>query len=108
MDQHRIAGIGNLLADEILWRARIHPAQAVGGLTTTEESRLLRASRDAIRAALRDGGVHALTIIPHRHQGGICPRDHAPMRTGAVDGRTSWWCSAEQLLVPVSAATSHR
>ena len=99
MDQERIAGIGNLLADEILWRARIHPARAVGTLTATEESRLLRASRDAIRAALRDGGVHALTIIPHRHRGGLCPRDHAPMRTGAVDGRTSWWCSAEQLLL---------
>ncbi|HEX3513510.1 MAG TPA: DNA-formamidopyrimidine glycosylase family protein [Trebonia sp.] len=100
MDQHRIAGIGNLLADEILWRARIHPARPVGSLTATEESRLLRASRDTIRAALRDGGVHALTIIPHRHRGGRCPRDHAPMRTAAVDGRTSWWCSAEQLLVP--------
>ncbi len=105
MDQRRIAGIGNLLADEILWRARIHPARAVGSLTTTEQSRLLRASRDAIRTALRDGGVHSLTIIPHRHQGGICPRDHAPMRTAAVDGRTSWWCSAEQLLVQSAEAT---
>jgi formamidopyrimidine-DNA glycosylase len=98
MDQHRIAGIGNLLADEILWRARLHPARPVGGLTAIEERRLLRACRDAIRAALRDGGVHALTIVPHRHRGGLCPRDHAPMRTAPVGGRTSWWCSAEQLL----------
>jgi formamidopyrimidine-DNA glycosylase len=102
MDQRRIAGIGNLLADEILWRARIHPARAVGSLTAPERSRLLRATRDEIKAALRDGGVHTLTIIPHRHRGGACPRDHAPMNTGAVDGRTSWWCSAEQLLVPGS------
>jgi formamidopyrimidine-DNA glycosylase len=100
MDQRRIAGIGNLLADEILWRARVHPARAVGSLTMPEENRLLRASRDAIRDALRDGGVHALKIIPYRRRGGTCPRDHAPMRTGAVDGRTTWWCSAEQLLVP--------
>jgi formamidopyrimidine-DNA glycosylase len=97
MDQHRIAGIGNLLADEILWRARVHPARPVGSLTAPEESRLLRASRDAIRAAMRDGGVHTLTIIPHRRRGGSCPRDHAPMSTAAVDGRTSWWCSAEQV-----------
>jgi formamidopyrimidine-DNA glycosylase len=103
MDQRRIAGIGNLLADEILWRARIHPAQPVGSLGTPEERRLLRASRDAIRAALRDGGVHTLTIIPHRRRAGTCPRDHAPMRTGAVGGRTTWWCSAEQLLLPASA-----
>jgi formamidopyrimidine-DNA glycosylase len=98
MDQHRIAGIGNLLADEILWRSRVHPARPVGSLTPPEESRLLRACRDAIRAALRDGGVHTLTIISHRRRGGTCPRDHAPMRTAAVAGRTSWWCSAEQLL----------
>ena len=104
MDQQRIAGIGNLLADEILWRARVHPARPVGSLTVQEQARLLRACRDAIRGALRDGGVHTLTIIPHRHRGGTCPRDHAPMRTAAVDGRTSWWCSAEQLLVPASAA----
>jgi formamidopyrimidine-DNA glycosylase len=100
MDQRRIAGIGNLLADEILWRARLHPAQAAGSLTAPQQRRLLRASRDAIEDALRDGGVHTLTIIPHRRRGGSCPRDHAPMWTGAVGGRTSWWCSAEQLLMP--------
>ena len=100
LDQQRIAGIGNLLADEILWRARIHPARPVGSLTPGEQAQLLRAVRAAIRAALRDGGVHTLTIIPQRRRGGTCPRDHAPMRTGAVGGRTSWWCSAEQLPVP--------
>jgi formamidopyrimidine-DNA glycosylase len=104
MDQRRIAGIGNLLADEILWRARIHPARAVGSLTTPERNLLFEATRDAIGAALRDGGVHALTIIPHRRRGGTCPRDQAPMATGAVGGRTSWWCSAEQLPVPGSQA----
>jgi formamidopyrimidine-DNA glycosylase len=103
MDQHRIAGVGNLLADEILWRARIHPARPVDSLTAAEQSRLLRASRDTIKAALRDGGVHTLTIIPYRRRGGACPRDHAPMQTAAIDGRTSWWCSAEQLLVPGGA-----
>lgn len=108
MDQRRIAGIGNLLADEILWRARLHPARAVSSLTAAEQSRLLRASRDTIRAALRDGGVHTLTIIPYRRRGGTCPRDHAPMHTAAVDGRTSWWCSAEQLLVPGVADMTDR
>jgi formamidopyrimidine-DNA glycosylase len=102
MDQHKIAGIGNLLADEILWRARIHPARSADSLTAVEESRLLRATRDAIRTALREGGVHALTIIPYRHRGCACPRDHAPMATGKIDGRTTWWCSAEQLLIASS------
>ena len=80
MDQERIAGIGNLLADEILWRARVHPARAAASLTEAERARLLRATRGAIRAALRDGGVHTLTIVPRRRRGGTCPRDHAPMQ----------------------------
>jgi formamidopyrimidine-DNA glycosylase len=100
MDQRRIAGIGNLLADDILWRARIHPARVTSTLTAPEQRRLLRAIRDSVRAALRDGGVHTLPVIPHRHRGAACPRDHAPMQAGKVDGRTSWWCSAEQLPVP--------
>ncbi|HVT70086.1 MAG TPA: DNA-formamidopyrimidine glycosylase family protein [Trebonia sp.] len=104
MDQRRIAGIGNLLADEILWRARIHPARPVGSLTPAEEGRLLRACRDAIRTALRDGGVHTLAIIPRRRRGARCPRDHAPMASGTVGGRTSWWCPAEQRLAPGSPA----
>jgi formamidopyrimidine-DNA glycosylase len=96
LDQDRIAGIGNLLADEILWRARIHPARPAGGLSPDEQSHLLRAMRDALRTALKDGGVHALEIIPFRHAGAACPRDDAPMASGTVGGRTSWWCSAEQ------------
>ncbi len=102
LDQERIAGIGNLLADEILWRARVHPGRHVGSLTDAEQSRLLRACRDTIRTALRDGGVHTLTIVAHRHRGGLCPRDHAPMQTGKFGGRTTWWCSAEQVLRPVT------
>jgi formamidopyrimidine-DNA glycosylase len=103
MDQERIAGVGNLLADEIFWRARIHPARPVGTLTPAEEKRLLRACRDSIRAAIAGGGVHTLTIVAYRHKGGTCPRDHAPMRTAAVGGRTTWWCSAEQLLIPAAS-----
>ncbi|WP_344173827.1 Fpg/Nei family DNA glycosylase [Kribbella lupini] len=98
LDQHRIAGIGNLLADEVLWRARLHPATAVRDLSPAQTTKLLRSIRTAIAAAFRGGGVHTLTVVPHRHPGGTCPRDHAPMTTGTVGGRTSWWCSAEQLL----------
>lgn len=98
LDQERIAGIGNLLADEVLWRARLHPARPVAGLSSSERTRLLRAIRAAIAMAFRGGGVHALTVIPYRRHDAVCPRDHAPMHTGSVGGRTSWWCSAEQLL----------
>jgi formamidopyrimidine-DNA glycosylase len=96
MDQHVLAGIGNLLADEILWLARINPGRPVDELTGEEIERLLRAERRAIRTAVRDGGVHTLTVIPFRHAGAYCPRDGAPMVRSTVDGRTSWWCQQEQ------------
>jgi formamidopyrimidine-DNA glycosylase len=98
MDQHVIAGIGNLLADEILWRARINPAEPVDRLGGPEVDRLLRATRHAIRTAVRDGGVHTLGVIPYRQAGARCPRDRAPMVRSTVDGRTSWWCQKEQAL----------
>src|ERR1700751_2792403 len=102
MDQRRIAGIGNLLADEILWRARVHPARAAHSLTAADQTRLLRATRAAIKDRLREGGVHTLTIIPRRRRGGTCPRDHAPMRSGEVGGRTTWWCPAGRRRAPPS------
>jgi formamidopyrimidine-DNA glycosylase len=98
MDQHVMAGIGNLLADEILWLARINPAEPVDRLGMPEADRLLRATRRAIRTATRDGGVHALGVIPYRHQDARCPRDGAPMVRSTIDGRTSWWCAKEQVL----------
>jgi formamidopyrimidine-DNA glycosylase len=98
LDQRAVAGIGNLLADEILWRARIHPARHVDDLTPREVGKIFRATQGSVADALAGGGVHTLSIIPFRHAGGLCPRDGAPMARGAVGGRTSWWCSAEQLV----------
>ena len=51
LDQRRVAGIGNIYADETLWRARIHPRRPAGGLDAGEVARLHR----AVRAALRRG-----------------------------------------------------
>ncbi|TDP92838.1 Fpg/Nei family DNA glycosylase [Labedaea rhizosphaerae] len=98
LDQHAVAGIGNLLADEILWRARINPARPVDELTRPERTRILRALRKSVGDALADGGVHTLSVIPFRHAGARCPRDGAPMARSTVGGRTSWWCTVEQPL----------
>jgi formamidopyrimidine-DNA glycosylase len=96
LDQEAIAGIGNLLADQILWQARIHPARPVGELSPADISRLLRAVRTAIRLAVADGGVHTLAVVGFRHPGAVCPRCGAPMARGTVGGRTTWWCTREQ------------
>ena len=96
LDQHHVAGIGNLLADAILWSARIHPRRPAGKLSGAEGERLLRAVRREIRNALDGGGVHTLAVIPYRKEGARCPRDDAPMVRGTVGGRTTWWCEKEQ------------
>jgi formamidopyrimidine-DNA glycosylase len=96
LNQHAIEGIGNLLADEILWRARVNPARPVDELTSGEAASLLHATRGAVSAALAGGGVHTLASFPLRVAGARCPRDHAPIARSVVGGRTSWWCSVEQ------------
>jgi len=96
LDQDAIAGIGNLLADQILWQAKVNPARPVGELSPADVTRLLRALRAAIRTAVADGGVHALAVVGFRRAGAVCPRCGAPMAHGTVGGRTTWWCSREQ------------
>ncbi|GAB2602315.1 formamidopyrimidine-DNA glycosylase [Paractinoplanes abujensis] len=98
LDQEALAGVGNLLADQILWAARLNPGRRVDKLTDDDVQRLLRATRSAVRAAIAGGGVHTLKVIPYRKTGGHCPRDGAPMAMSTVGGRTSWWCSVEQAL----------
>jgi formamidopyrimidine-DNA glycosylase len=96
LDQSAIAGVGNLLADETLWRAGLDPRRPVDTLTTDDFDALRRELRAAVRSAIRQGGVHTGEIIEHRRPGGRCPRCGAEMVRGTVGGRTTWWCSAEQ------------
>jgi formamidopyrimidine-DNA glycosylase len=96
MDQSVIAGVGNLLADEALWEARIDPRRPAGELSEAELDRLRRAVRSATRSAIRRGGAHTGRLIPERHAGGRCPRDGTPLQRGRVGGRTTWWCPREQ------------
>src|SRR5918997_1982483 len=51
LDQRAISGVGNLLADEALWRARLHPGRPAGELTVEELDRLRREVRAATRSA---------------------------------------------------------
>jgi formamidopyrimidine-DNA glycosylase len=96
MDQSVIAGVGNLLADEALWRAGIDPRRPAVELSVDELDRLRRAVRAAARSAIRGGGVHTGAVIPARRRGGRCPRCKAEMQRATIGGRTTWWCPAEQ------------
>jgi formamidopyrimidine-DNA glycosylase len=97
LDQEAVAGVGNLLADAALWQARIHPAEPVGELDQTDVDRLYRAVRRVVQSTVTGGGVHTLQIVEFRKAGAHCPRCGAPMVHGTVAGRTTWWCSREQV-----------
>ena len=96
---HRIAGVGNLLADEILWQAKVSPAARTDRLGRADADRLYRALVSALDSAIARGGVHTGDVIAARHPGGTCPRCGAEMRHGTVGGRSTWWCSREQALL---------
>jgi formamidopyrimidine-DNA glycosylase len=92
LDQGTVSGIGNLLADETLWRARLSPLRPAGELTAAELDGLHAALQEAIGDAVRLGGVHTGELIEHRAAGGACPRCGTPLRRARVGGRTTWWC----------------
>jgi formamidopyrimidine-DNA glycosylase len=96
LHQGAIAGVGNLLADEALWRARLSPRRPAGELSVEELDRLRRELRAATRDAIRDGGVHTGRIIPYRGRGEHCPRCGTAMERATIGGRTTFWCPACQ------------
>jgi len=96
LDQGRVAGIGNLLADEVLWRAKLSPRRAAGELSRAELGRLHEHLRAGIADAVRLGGVHTGRLVAHRARGGGCPRCGAALERATVGGRTTYWCPAEQ------------
>ena len=100
LNQHVISGIGNLLADETLWQARIDPRRDTGDLSVEDLDGLRRSLRAALRSAIKKGGVHTGTFIPARRGvqrgGGFCPRDGHALERATVGGRTTYWCPACQ------------
>ncbi|HET6794239.1 MAG TPA: DNA-formamidopyrimidine glycosylase family protein [Acidimicrobiales bacterium] len=96
MDQARLAGVGNLLADEALWRAGLDPRRPAGSLSPNELRRLHRHLRATLAELGERGGSHTGDLGPHRRPGGICPRDGAELLRATVGGRTTWWCPRHQ------------
>jgi len=96
MDQARIAGLGNLLTDEALWRAGIDPARVASSLDDADITVLHRAIRTTLRVLGRRGGSHTGDHMPARFPGGLCPRDGTPFVRRTVGGRTTYSCPLHQ------------
>ncbi|MEA2126853.1 MAG: formamidopyrimidine-DNA glycosylase [Solirubrobacteraceae bacterium] len=97
LDQGRVSGVGNLLADEVLWRAKLSPRRLSGDLSRTELDRLHRNLRTAIADAVRLGGVHTGRFVEHRGRDGHCPRCGAALERATIGGRTTFWCPQDQI-----------
>jgi len=95
MDQGRIAGLGNLLTDESLWRAGFSPQREAGSLASTEVTHLAATIRATVRQLTRRGGSHRGDIQDER-SGGHCPTDGAAMSIAKIGGRTTVWCPQHQ------------
>jgi formamidopyrimidine-DNA glycosylase len=95
MDQAVVAGLGNLLVDEILWRARIHPRRPAARIDDGELGRLQRAMHGVLHESVRHGRVPPkpgwLTGV-RDDRGARCPRCRAVLERGRLGGRTARWC----------------
>jgi formamidopyrimidine-DNA glycosylase len=97
LNQQLIAGIGNLYADEILFRACIHLATEAAGLSDKDLRRLFRATRYVLEKAIAlktdFNRLPKSWLLTHRGKHGRCPRCGRALKSATVGGRTSWFCA---------------
>jgi formamidopyrimidine-DNA glycosylase len=96
--QNGFSGIGNWMADEILWRAKVLPSRRSRRLKTAEREALFRQTKFVTRKSLqtlgRDYSDPPVTWLIHQRwkPGGQCPRHGTPLRRARIAGRTTAWC----------------
>jgi formamidopyrimidine-DNA glycosylase len=106
LDQAFLAGVGNIYADEALWRARLHPLRRAEGLRPPDEARLYRAIRDVLVEAIErrgssvddytapDGdGTMQHRLAVYQRTGLPCLRDGHPIRRIVLGARSTHFCS---------------
>jgi formamidopyrimidine-DNA glycosylase len=97
LNQQLIAGIGNLYADEILFRACVHPATQAATLSDTDLRRLFRATRYVLEKAIAlktdFNRLPKSWLLTHRGKRGRCPRCGRALKSATIGGRTSWFCA---------------
>ncbi|HEX3316589.1 MAG TPA: bifunctional DNA-formamidopyrimidine glycosylase/DNA-(apurinic or apyrimidinic site) lyase [Solirubrobacteraceae bacterium] len=106
LDQKRIAGVGNIYADEALFRARIHPLRPANRLTRAQTTALRDGVVDALRAGIAAGGAtiddyrdpdgargaFQDQFLVHRREGEPCPRCGTPVVKLVAAGRGTYAC----------------
>ena len=96
--QNGFPGIGNWMADEILWRAKVLPSKRTGRLTARERAAIFRATKFVVRRSLqtlgKDFSDPPRNWLIHQKwkRDGVCPIHRTPLRHATVAGRTTAWC----------------
>jgi formamidopyrimidine-DNA glycosylase len=117
LDQRVVAGLGNIYADEALWRARVNPLRPANGLAAEETARVHRAIRAALRVgidrqgstlrdyATPDGEVGSMQdeFRVYGRDGKPCQRCRTTIAKARVGGRGTWFCPRCQPLPPTPA-----
>ncbi|MFG3601859.1 bifunctional DNA-formamidopyrimidine glycosylase/DNA-(apurinic or apyrimidinic site) lyase [Micromonospora chersina] len=107
LDQTLISGVGNIYADEALWRAKLHGARPTDALTGPAAGRLLGHVRDVLGEAIKQGGTSFdelyvnvngesgyfdRSLNAYGREGEPCPRCGTPIRREAFMNRSSYSC----------------
>jgi formamidopyrimidine-DNA glycosylase len=106
LDQSFIAGVGNIYADEALWRARLHPLRGSAGLHSDDERRLYLAIREVLTEGIQrrgssiddytapegDGEMQEFLNV-YQRTGAPCPRCGRPLRRIVIGQRGTHFCS---------------
>jgi len=96
LNQAAVAGVGNLLGDELCFRAGLDPRRGAGTLSVVERDALFAAWKVTMRTLKRRGGSHTGDHMVARFPGGLCPLDGGDMLIATVGGRTTYWCAKHQ------------
>jgi formamidopyrimidine-DNA glycosylase len=96
--QRGFPGIGNWMADEILWRAKVLPSKRIRKLAARDRNQLFRATKFVVRRSLetlgKDFSDPPRNWLIHQKwkRGGVCPIHRTKLRNATVAGRTTAWC----------------
>jgi formamidopyrimidine-DNA glycosylase len=97
LNQQLVAGIGNLYADEILFRACMHPATEATRMSDKDLRLLFRATRYVLEKAIAlKTDLNRLPkswLLTRRGKRGGCPRCGRALKSATIGGRTSWFCA---------------
>lgn len=96
MDQHLLAGLGNVYSDEILYQCKIHPKSKVEKLSEDEKKEIHKEMGKILKMAIRKEGQRSEFpedyLIRHRKEGEDCPKCSGKIEMIKVSGRSTYFC----------------